>query len=146
MNKITKFLSLGLAGALVIGLTACGGGDKAELVMATEAGFAPYEYYEGQEIVGVDVDIAKEIAKDLDKELVIKDIAFEGQNHNDPSLRAFMEGFENQTFRSIVLGSSGRVNKDLGDKILKLVNSEFIDAIKEAMDLIKEFKNMNNEE
>lgn len=77
MNKITKFLSLGLAGALVVALTACGGGDKAELVMATEAGFAPYEYYEGQEIVGVDVDIAKEIAKDLDKELVIKDIAFD---------------------------------------------------------------------
>ena len=76
---------------------------------------------------------------------IIKDIAFEGQNHNDPSLKAFMEGFENQTFRSIVLGSSGRVNKELGDKILKLVNSEFIDAIKEAMDLIKEFKNMNNE-
>ena len=76
---------------------------------------------------------------------IIKDIAFEGQNHNDPSLKAFMEGFENQTFRSIVLGSSGRVNKELGDKIINLVNSEFIDAIKEAMDLIKEFKNMNKE-
>lgn len=37
-----------------------------ELIMVTEAGFAPYEYYDGGEIVGVDVDIAKEIAKYLE--------------------------------------------------------------------------------
>lgn len=48
-----------------------------ELVMVTEAGFAPYEYYENGEIVGVDVDIAKEIAKYLGKALVVKDIAFD---------------------------------------------------------------------
>ena len=34
-----------------------------ELVMVTEAGFAPYEYYRDGEIVGVDVDIAKEIVR-----------------------------------------------------------------------------------
>ena len=73
---------------------------------------------------------------------VIKDIAFEGQNVNDPSLKAFIDSFENQTFRSIVLSSSGRLNKELADKILNLVNSEFIDAVKEAMELIKEFKNI----
>ena len=73
---------------------------------------------------------------------VIKDIAFEGQNQNDPSLKAFIDSFENQTFRSIVLSSSGRLNKELADKILNLVNSEFIDAVKEAMELIKDFKNI----
>ena len=41
-----------------------------ELVMVTEAGFAPYEYYEGGEIVGVDVDIAKYIASSLNKKFV----------------------------------------------------------------------------
>lgn len=45
--------------------------------MATEAGFAPYEYYEGGEIVGVDVEIAKEIAKAMGKKLEIKDVAFD---------------------------------------------------------------------
>lgn len=45
--------------------------------MVTEAGFAPYEYYEAGEIVGVDIDIAKEIAASLGKELVVKDIAFD---------------------------------------------------------------------
>lgn len=48
-----------------------------ELIMVTEAGFAPYEYYDGGEIVGVDVDIAREIAKYLGKTLVVKDIAFD---------------------------------------------------------------------
>ncbi len=57
-------------------LTGCGKNDD-ELVMVTEAGFAPYEYYEGGKIVGVDIDIANEIAKELGKKLVVKDIAFD---------------------------------------------------------------------
>ena len=61
---------------LILLLTGCGKNDD-ELVMVTEAGFAPYEYYEGGEIVGVDIDIANEIAKELGKKLVIKDIAFD---------------------------------------------------------------------
>ena len=64
---------------LLLGIFLIGGCSKDEntLVMATEAGFAPYEYYENNEIVGVDVDIAKEIAATMGKELVIKDVAFD---------------------------------------------------------------------
>ena len=61
---------------LLIALGGCKKNNN-ELVMVTEAGFAPYEYYDGGEIVGVDVDIAKEIAKYLNKTLVVKDIAFD---------------------------------------------------------------------
>ena len=57
-------------------LTGCSR-EKEKLVLVTEAGFAPYEYYSNGEIVGVDIDIAKEIAKYLNKELVIKDVAFD---------------------------------------------------------------------
>ena len=57
-------------------LTGCGK-EKEKLILVTEAGFAPYEYYANGEIVGVDIDIAKEIAKSLDMELVIKDVAFD---------------------------------------------------------------------
>lgn len=57
-------------------LSGCGRNEN-ELVMVTEAGFAPYEYYENGEIVGVDIDIAKEIASYLGKELIIKDVAFD---------------------------------------------------------------------
>lgn len=61
---------------MILILSGCGRSEN-EIVLATEAGFAPYEYYENGEIVGVDIDIAKEIAKELGKELIIKDIAFD---------------------------------------------------------------------
>lgn len=47
------------------------------LVLVTEAGFAPYEYYDNNKVVGIDIDIANEIAKELNKKLVIKDVAFD---------------------------------------------------------------------
>lgn len=62
--------------AVVMLITGCGKNSN-ELVLVTEAGFAPYEYYENGEIVGVDIDIAREIANSLGKELVIKDVAFD---------------------------------------------------------------------
>lgn len=58
-------------------VTGCVKKDENQLIMVTEAGFAPYEYYENGEVVGVDVDIAREIAKYLGKTLVVKDIAFD---------------------------------------------------------------------
>lgn len=71
MKKIIVLLCMFM---LVAG---CGKKDDSKLIMVTEAGFAPYEYYSNGEIVGVDVDIAKEIAASMGKELVIKDIAFD---------------------------------------------------------------------
>ena len=47
------------------------------LVMVTEASFAPFEYYSDGKIVGVDVDIANEVAKRLGKKLVVKDVSFD---------------------------------------------------------------------
>lgn len=61
---------------LLLFVVGCGRSEN-EIILATEAGFAPYEYYENGEIVGIDIDIAKEVAKELGKELVIKDIAFD---------------------------------------------------------------------
>ena len=51
--------------------------DDKNLVMYTNAEFAPFEYFEGEEIVGVDVDIAKAIAEDLGKELTVKHTDFD---------------------------------------------------------------------
>lgn len=57
-------------------VTGCGKKNDT-IVMVTEAGFAPYEYYEDGEIVGVDIDIAKEIANAVGKKLEVKDVAFD---------------------------------------------------------------------
>lgn len=61
---------------LLLFVTGCGRSEN-EIILATEAGFAPYEYYENGEIVGIDIDIAREVAKELGKELIVKDIAFD---------------------------------------------------------------------
>ena len=51
--------------------------SKGTLTMATNATFQPYEYYDGDKIVGIDVDIAQAIADELGMELEIEDIAFD---------------------------------------------------------------------
>lgn len=51
--------------------------EKETLTMVTEATFAPYEYYEGSEIVGIDVEIAQLLAEKLGMELDVQDIAFD---------------------------------------------------------------------
>ena len=52
--------------------------DKDTIIVGTEASFAPYEYLEGDEVVGVDMDIAKAIADYMGKKLVIKNMDFKG--------------------------------------------------------------------
>ena len=47
------------------------------LVMATNAEFPPYEYYDGDKIVGIDVEIAEAIAEDLGMTLKIEDMSFD---------------------------------------------------------------------
>ena len=47
------------------------------LVMATNAYFQPYEYYDGDAIVGIDVEVAQAIADKLGMELEVTDIAFD---------------------------------------------------------------------
>ena len=48
--------------------------------MATNAEFPPYEYYEGDDIVGIDAEIAQAIAEELGMELKIEDMAFDSIN------------------------------------------------------------------
>ena len=80
-----KLLALLLAVILVLSLAACTStakddepaSDAAKLTMATEATFPPYEYYDGDAIVGIDVEVAQAIAEKLGMELEVTDIAFD---------------------------------------------------------------------
>ena len=78
MKHMQKILAVLLAVCLIAGISACGGsgGDDNQLIMATNANFPPYEYHEGGDIVGIDVEIAQAIAEKLDKELKIEDMEF----------------------------------------------------------------------
>lgn len=98
-NSIKKITSIILIGILAISLSACGSKtDEAnfgvqesqidkikasgKIVLGTSADYPPYEFHkvvDGKDtIVGFDIEIAKEIAKDLGVELQIKDMKFDG--------------------------------------------------------------------
>ena len=51
--------------------------DKPDLVMATNAEFPPYEYIDGDQYYGIDVEVAKLIANKLGYDLVIENVAFD---------------------------------------------------------------------
>jgi len=90
MKGILKKVScLFIAAALVMSMAGCGNTktmDKIEksgkLVVGTSADYAPYEYHtlvNGKDtIIGIDVSIMEEIAKDLGVKLEIVDMGFEG--------------------------------------------------------------------
>lgn len=79
-----RMLSLLLAAMCVFSMAACGSKsedadatEKETLVMATNAEFPPYEYYEGEDIVGIDAELAAAIAEKLGMEFKIEDMAFD---------------------------------------------------------------------
>jgi len=82
--KMKRILSVALAASMTLALTACGSSSSSStsssktLIVGTEAGFAPYEYMSGNDVVGVDMDISKAIADDMGKTLEIKNMDFDG--------------------------------------------------------------------
>jgi polar amino acid transport system substrate-binding protein len=67
-----KLIALIMALCLMVPAFALG----EELIMATNAAFAPYEYYENEKIVGIDAEIAAAIAEKLGMTLRIDDVDF----------------------------------------------------------------------
>lgn len=51
--------------------------SKDQLVVATNAAFEPFEYMEGENYYGIDMEIAAKLAEYLDKELVIQNMEFD---------------------------------------------------------------------
>lgn len=90
MKKLTKVAALLMALALIVtSFAACSGSKDTEtsttpdssassdtLIMATNANFPPYEYKDGDKIVGIDAEVAQLIADKLGKKLVIEDVEF----------------------------------------------------------------------
>lgn len=51
--------------------------EAGKITMYTDAAFPPFEYTEGNNVMGVDVEIGLEIAKDLGVELEVKNVKFD---------------------------------------------------------------------
>ena len=84
-----KLFAVLLAAMMLLAMVACGNDtpdptptpgptpDTKTLYMATEGTFPPYEYYDGDKLVGIDVDVANAIAEKLGMKLEVVDIAFD---------------------------------------------------------------------
>ena len=87
--KMKKFISMLMIAACVCSMAACGskekagseeekgGEEKKTLIMATNAEFPPYEYHEGDDIVGIDAEMAAAVAEELGMDFKIEDMAFD---------------------------------------------------------------------
>ncbi|WP_349947106.1 basic amino acid ABC transporter substrate-binding protein [Lacrimispora sp. BS-2] len=90
--------------------TAAGQKESAEkLVMVTNAEFPPYEYYDNNEIVGIDADIARAIADKLGMELEIQDMAF------DSLIPAVQSGKGDFTAAGMTVSEDRKKNVDFTD-------------------------------
>ena len=85
-----KLLTVMLAAIMLLAMVACGNNNSEPtpeptptpdetktLYMATEGTFPPYEYYDGDKLVGIDVEVAGAIAEKLGMKLEVVDIAFD---------------------------------------------------------------------
>lgn len=77
-----KFLALALSLGLAVSLTACSGGQEGDsqqntaISVYTNAYFAPFEYYDGTDIVGVDVDIMNMVGEKLGRKVTYTNVEF----------------------------------------------------------------------
>ena len=119
-----KIVSIILSLVMIFSLVACGGSTTAtsneggateKFVVATNAEFPPYEYKEGQDFVGIDIDIINAIADKLGKKLDIMDIAF------DAVLPAVVSGKADLAASGITITEDRKQNVDFSIPYTKAV-------------------------
>jgi ABC-type amino acid transport substrate-binding protein len=72
VNRILQILGV----ILLLAVGACDGGEKKTLVVGTAADYPPFSFVSGKQVVGFDIDLAKEIADRLGYRLHIKEMRF----------------------------------------------------------------------
>lgn len=77
-KSLLKVVALAVLGVMSVSMLAsCGKKEETKvLTMATNATFPPYEFYEGEKIVGIDAEIAEAIAEKIGMKLEIVDTEF----------------------------------------------------------------------
>ena len=116
-----------------------------QLVVATNAAFAPYEFKVGDAFAGIDMEIAKMIADELGLELVIQDMDFEavvssiGKNGVDIAL----SGLTINPAREKVVNFSNPYEEGSYQVIIAKADDTTFDACKsdaEVVAILKELK------
>ncbi len=114
-----------------------------QLVVATNANFAPFEYKEGNQFAGIDMEIAKHIADELGMELVIEDMDFEavvtsvGKNNIDVAMAGLTV---NETRKESVNFTASYYNA--AQMLIVLDANTDFDACKTAADVIAKLEEL----
>lgn len=106
--------------------------ERGYISLVTNAEFEPFEYKDGNETVGIDIDIAREIAKKMGVELYIKDVSYD----------AIPLELSSGTCDFALAGMSYSEDKD---KNVDFSNESYFDA-KQVMIVPKESKIKNEED
>ncbi len=82
MHKVKNTIFLALFVLVTVGMgvsvwSSIQGEGEADYVVETNAFFAPFEFYENREIVGVDVEIVNRVAAQMNKKIQIKNVEFD---------------------------------------------------------------------
>ena len=127
-NLLKKLITTVIIGVMTFSLIGCSKTTESastlekvkeskKLVIGTSADYPPYEFHKEingkDEIVGFDVEIAKEIAKDLGVELEIKDMSFDGL------LPALKTGTIDMALASMNPSEERKESVDFSDIIIK---------------------------
>lgn len=127
--KAKKIVALVAAAAMVLSMAACGStgnsssdakdgsaaaettktSDSDTLVMATNATFPPYEYVDGEECKGIDIEIAQAIADAMGKKLEVDDIDF------DSIIPAITTGKADMALAGMTVTDERKENVDFSD-------------------------------
>lgn len=127
--KAKKIVALVAAVAMVLSMAACGSTDNSSsdakdgsaaaettktsdsdtLVMATNATFPPYEYVDGEECKGIDIEIAQAIADAMGKKLEVDDIDF------DSIIPAITTGKADMALAGMTVTDERKENVDFSD-------------------------------
>lgn len=165
MKKSAKIIALVLCLAMTMAFFA-GCGDKKDdnvLTMATSADFPPYEYYENDEIVGIDIDIMNAVCEKIGMTLEPQDMPFDsvigavqsGKNDIGMSGITITEDRKNMinftipytsTAQSIIVVKDGGITKkdDLKDKKIGVqINTTGDEQVTEEFgdDAVERFQN-----
>ncbi|HAL73688.1 MAG TPA: amino acid ABC transporter substrate-binding protein [Clostridiales bacterium] len=91
-------------------------GKNGNLVVGTEAGFPPYEYTSGDNIIGTDIDIMARVAKKLDMKLVVENMAFDGL------ITAVSTGKVDAAAAGMTINDERKVNVDFSEPYVDATN------------------------
>jgi len=109
-NIMKKLALIALVASVVCG---CAKDDSDTLKMITEATFPPYEFMRGQEIVGIDVEICRAVARKLDRKFQCETVNF------DSVIPAVISGKADVAAAGITVTEDRRKNVDFSDPYVK---------------------------